>query len=314
MAFSVSAEATDGISVITLRDDKNKCETEVYSFGAVLNKFSIPVGKDIVNVVDGFTSPADAKENIANGFKSAKLSPFVCRMTKGQYNFNDASYTIDKFYLGDSAIHGLLYDQSFTIKETGADEEKAFVVLHYIYRKTNEGFPFPFEMEINYTLAKGNNLILTTQIKNAGNTDMPLSDGWHPYFALGPTVDELCVQFNSEKMVEFNSSLVPTGNYLPYNHFNKAKKLGDTFLDNCFELNETGTVACILINTASGLQLNIIPSDAYPYLQIYTPPHRRSIAIENLSSAPDAFNNGLGLIIAKPGESYVFSTTYQLVV
>jgi len=60
------------------------------------------------------------------------------------------------------------------------------------------------------------------------------------------------------------------------------------------------------------LQLNIIPASSYPYLQIYTPPHRDSIAIENLSSAPDAFNNRIGLIIAKPNEKYVFTTTYQL--
>ena len=114
-------------------------------------------------------------------------------------------------------------------------------------------------------------------------------------------------------MIEFNNDLVPTGNYLPYNDFNEAKKFGDTFLDNCFELNETNTTACSLKNITNGSQLNIIPSGAYPYLQIYTPPHRKSIAIENLSSVPDAFNNGIELIIAKPGTVNIFSTTYHLV-
>jgi aldose 1-epimerase len=225
-----------------------------------------------------------------------------------------SSYKIDKFYIGDSAIHGLLFDQEFSVHDTGADNKSAFAVLRYQYNKKNEGYPFSFEVEIMYTLTTNNNLSLTTKVSNTGNSDMPLSDGWHPYFTLASSVDELEVQFNSKRMVEFDGTLVPTGNYLPYDHFNKMKRIGDTILDNCFELNETGTVACTLKNSRNGLQLNIIPSAAYPYLQIYTPPHRHSIAIENLSSVPDAFNNGIGLIIAKPGKTYSFETTYQLVV
>jgi aldose 1-epimerase len=314
MPFSISAEERDNSLVITLTDDNSKCEAEIYSFGALLNKFSVPVNSEIVNVIDGFTAPADAKENITNGFKSTKLSPFVCRLTKGQYNFNGAPYKIDKFYMGDSAIHGLLFDQPFTVKEKAADNEKAFVVLSYQYSKTNEGFPFPFEIEVVYTLTEGNKLTLTTKVTNTGNADMPLSDGWHPYFTLGSSVDDLMIQFNSKHMIEFDDTLVPTGNYLPYDHFNELKKFGNTFLDNCFELNETGGIACTLKNAGTGLQLNIIPSNAYPYLQIYTPPHRKSIAIENLSSLPDAFNNGAGLIIAKPNETYIFETTYQIVI
>ncbi|QEC68480.1 aldose 1-epimerase [Panacibacter ginsenosidivorans] len=311
MAFSVSIEEKGNSKVITLSDDVTGCKAELYSFGALLNKFSTTGS---VNVIDGFTSVADAQQNIAKGFKSTKLSPFVCRLTKGEYKFNNSSYKIDKFYMGDSAIHGLLFDQEFAVRNTGADNEKAFSVFHYQYNKKNEGYPFSFAVEIIYTLTANNNLSLTTKITNTGNTDMPLSDGWHPYFTLGSAVDELDVQFNSKRMVEFDDKLVPTGNYLPYDHFNEMKKFGDTFLDNCFELNETGTVACTLKNSSNGLQLNIIPSAAYPYLQIYTPPHRNSIAIENLSSVPDAFNNGIGLIIAKPGKTYSFETTYQLVV
>lgn len=314
MAFLVSTEERAGISIVTLKDEQSSCEAEVYSFGALLNKFSINVDEKNINVIDGFTNPADAIENITKGFKSTRLSPFVCRLTKGIYHFNGNVYKIDKFYMGESAIHGLLFDQFFTVKETGANNEKAVAVLQYQYNKTNEGFPFGFEMEVTYTLTAGNNLTLTTKVTNTGNTDMPLSDGWHPYFTLGSTIDILQAQFNSKRMVEFDDTLVPTGNYISYNQFNEMKTFGDTFLDNCFELNATNTAACSLLNPANGLQLNIIPSDAYPYLQIYTPPHRNSIAIENLSSAPDAFNNGIGLIIAKPGIQHVFSTTYQLVI
>jgi aldose 1-epimerase len=50
----------------------------------------------------------------------------------------------------------------------------------------------------------------------------------------------------------------------------------------------------------------------YPYLQVYTPDHRRSIAIENLSSPPDSFNNLMGLITLGPEDSATFHLQYKL--
>ena len=58
------------------------------------------------------------------------------------------------------------------------------------------------------------------------------------------------------------------------------------------------------------VQIEFHPEESYPYLQIYTPEHRKSIAIENLSGAPDAFNNGMGLKVLQPGELATFTTKY----
>ena len=61
-----------------------------------------------------------------------------------------------------------------------------------------------------------------------------------------------------------------------------------------------------------GLTIHFYPEKSYPILQVYTPPHRRSIAIENLSAAPDAFNNDIGLIHLQAGESYDFRTMIRV--
>jgi aldose 1-epimerase len=47
-------------------------------------------------------------------------------------------------------------------------------------------------------------------------------------------------------------------------------------------------------------------------LQIFTPDSRQSIAIENLSGAPDCFNNGMGLVLLAPNSSKTFSVIYQV--
>jgi hypothetical protein len=51
-----------------------------------LNKFSIPVSNENINVIDGFGSVEDATENITKGFKSAKLSPLFAGSQKVNTN------------------------------------------------------------------------------------------------------------------------------------------------------------------------------------------------------------------------------------
>lgn len=301
----------------TLKDNTSGTSAEILTFGAVLNRFSTP-GKNgqPVNVVDGFKDVADARQNITNGFHSAKLSPFVCRLHKGEYEFEGKSHKIDKFYMGDSAIHGLLFDANYEVSATHVDENKATLSLIYTYRDSAQGYPFAFDIEIIYKLSAGNELQVTTYVTNAGTGDMPLNDGWHPYFKLGTTINTAAVRFDAKELVEFDEALLPNGKTSLYTSFNRFQEFGETELDNCFTLNQPsyqGDLPAFEIkDEAIGLSLSIFPDEAYPYLQIYTPPSRQSIAVENLSSIPDSFNNKTGLIKLKPGEGKTFSTTYKL--
>ncbi len=312
MPFEISVDGKNHFPVIKLRDMFNGCTAEIYSFGALLNGFYIKGSTESTNVIDGFLSPQDAVENITKGFKSAKLSPFVCRLAKGEYSQENKTYKINKFYLGSEAIHGLLFDTVFAIKEFGTDEHSAFVKLFYEYSKKEEGFPFSFSIEIFYQLKANNELTVKTTVTNTGEKTIPLSDGWHPYFKLGKTIDTLLMQINSGTMLEFDSDLLPSGNFIDYKRFETIQPIGDTFLDNSFVLKNNDAPACIIRDESTGLQLTITCDESYPYLQVYTPEHRNSIAIENLSGAPDAFNNGIGLIMANPTEAYHFTATYQV--
>lgn len=311
MGFTTYVDEKD-YGIISLRDENNHTVAEIYSFGALLNGFRARTFSGDINIIDGYSSPADAREHITKAFKSAKLSPFVCRMQKGEYSYNDASYKIQKFYLGDEAIHGLVFNFPFSIMRCGSNEQSAFVCLRCDYSNVNEGYPFPFTMEVTYTLHPDSLLTVETAVKNTGTSSMPLNDGWHPYFTFGCPVDDLQVYFNTETMLEFDNRLLPTGAYVPYDKFRSTKIFGETALDNCFVLRDFSSPACTLTDMHSRVRLTIRAITGYPYLQVYTPPHRRSIAIENLSSAPDSFNNHIGLIIVKPGEEATFATSYQL--
>ncbi|SDZ75804.1 aldose 1-epimerase [Arachidicoccus rhizosphaerae] len=308
---------SEGHDSYILKDTRSGTFVEILTFGALLNQFATRTQSgETINVIDGFTGVQDAKQNITNGFHSAKLSPFVCRLHKGQYSFEGKDYKIDKFYMGDSAIHGLLYDAPFKVSATHVDEHKATLSLIYTYRDSSQGFPFAFDIEVLYKLGEKGDLQLTTHVTNAGTGNMPISDGWHPYFTLGATINTAAVRFDSKELVEFDEALLPNGKTSLYNSFNQFKIFGDTELDNCFTLNrekyEGDLPAFEIKDEAAGIQLGIYPDDSYPYLQIYTPPSRTSIAVENLSSVPDAFNNKTGLITLSRGEARTFSTTYKL--
>lgn len=311
MAFETVITEDSGLQVIVLRDKITGCEAEIYAFGGLLNAFRIPGKHQKTNVIDGFASVQDAKENITNGFKSTKLSPFVCRMNKGHYRFEEKDHTIQKFFLAGHAIHGLLFDAVFEVAAKDANDQMAAVTLRYTYQASDAGYPFSYQMFITWKLETDNKLTVATSISHNNQQAVPLADGWHPYFALGGSVDEWVLQFDSDCQLEYNEELLPTGNKFTDNRFTNGTSLRGIELDNSFELTSAlSEPKCVLQNEK--LKLTIQPDKTYPILQVYIPPHRKSIAIENLSGAPDNFNNGMGLILLAAGESKSFTTRYMV--
>lgn len=285
-------------------------QAEVFPFGALLNEYSVCAANGVRhNVVQGYRQPHEAQLTITDGFYSAKLSPFPCRLSHGRYAFDGKTYQLDKHVLNGHAIHGLLYDVPFQVSGSGADDELAWVSLVYDYLHEHSGYPFDYRIEVRYTLSE-TGLTVQTALTNFGTVELPIADGWHPYFTLGGAVDNWRLQINSMTQLAFDADLLPTGETLADERFVRERSLQNIELDNSFVLASHTEAACTLSNDV--WQLSIFPSEAYPYLQVYIPPTRDSIAIENLSGAPDCFNNGLGLLRLRPNENYVLQTQYVL--
>jgi aldose 1-epimerase len=282
--------------------------------GAILNSWQYQHMGKPVSIIEGYHDVTDfARHAESKGFRSCKLSPYVCRLKHGQYRFDASSYDIGKFKLGDHMIHGLLYDVPFEVINSESNEQLAMVILRHNYTGADKGYPFHFDMLVTYSLSEQNKVTITTEFINLHHRPIPVADGWHPYFSLGAPVNQLSLQMASDTMVVFDEQLLPTGAVATDTRFATPTLLGNTTLDNCFLLNKTtDQPACTLLNPDNGLRLSIYAVSNYPYLQLYTPPHRHSIAIENLSSAPDAFNNNMGLIVLEPGERIAFSCAYEV--
>lgn len=313
MSFSITRERDEDLDLLQMTDFTTGIQVRILpGTGALLNEFSIPLGNRRIQVINSYKNLDDLKKN-SSFFKSAKLSPFVCRISEGKYKFEDISYEFLNKFNDGSAIHGILADKPFTVLEKSIREDEAYILLEYHYKKEDPAYPFDYLINVKYTLKRGGRLVLDTTVKNLSPGRIPIADGWHPYFSLEGEVDDWLLSFHSKKKLVFNEKLIPEGNMVETSAFYSPRVIGDEFFDNCFLLEQDAALAAATLeNTANHLRLSFFPDNNYPFLQIYTPPDRRSIAIENLSSAPDAFNNGLGLIILEPGDSQSFSVLYQL--
>ncbi len=314
MSFSTSSAIENGLSLVRLQDNATGTIISVLpQYGALLHGFEIPLQGSQFNIIDNYSGKEDIQKNLALFYKSCKLSPFVCRIPGGKYEFEGQEFELSQKFLDGSAIHGLLYNKPFNVLSTYADDQKASVTMRYHYKRDDPGYPFEYVCEVRYTLHTLQRLQVETVVLNLEDHEIPIADGWHPYFRLGGPVDDYELQFMSGTMLEFNEQLIPTGKYINEPSYNSPSRLGNRKLDNCFLLQvQEGLPCCVLRNPQNRLTLSFYTDSGYSFLQIYTPDHRKSIAIENLSGAPDCFNNGMGLMLLPPRRSETFQVLYQL--
>ena len=306
MAFSIH------ITPETIQIAHAQYQVEIYPFGALLNRFAIrQANGQWHNVIAAYSSPQHAEQTITKLFRSAKLSPFVCRLDNAQYSHQGSLKTISKFILGDSAIHGLLFDAPFQLQSSHSSTDSASITLAHTYRSEDSGYPFAYQIQVRYTLEANGKLHIRSQVRNLSDSVIPIADGWHPYFAVDGDMASWQLFIRSQQQLAFNNRMLPTGETIASNPFTQSAPIAQTELDNCFVLTPDFAQPAVILK-GERVQLSITPEASYPFVQAYTQPARDSIALENLSSAPDAFNNQIGLIQLAPQQSREFVTVYQL--
>lgn len=314
MSFEISRVSDNGLDITEISNTENGTRIRILpGSGALWHSWAVEKDGKKVELIDHYTDKADLKTGLAQSFKSAKLSPFACRIPEGKYTYQGKHYEFSHKYSDGNAIHGLLFNRPFQQGEPVLRPEGAGLSFSYSYRKDDPGYPFDYDCTVTYTLHRSNRVTIDTLVKSADSGVIPIVDGWHPYFTTGSAVDGCRLQFYADRLVEFDEKLIPTGKFLPYHTFWKERPVGDTMLDNAFMLDHKAPQPlCSFYDPEKDIRLNIYPSESYLVLQLYIPPERRSIAIETLSGAPDAFNNGIGLIMLEPGMSRQFSVTYEV--
>src|SRR4029079_1605018 len=271
--------------------DQHAVVTEV---GAGLRSYSAG-GRELL---DG--CPVDA---LASSGRGQLLLPWPNRIRDGVYTLDGREHRLP---LNEpergNAIHGLGRWSSWTPVEEAA----ARVVLTHVLRP-QPGYPFTLELRVEYSLGS-DGLTVRTTAANAGADPCPYGAGSHPYVAVR-SVDDAVLRLPASSILESDERGIPVGSSPVEGAFDfrAPRPLGSVQLDHCFtdlERDEDGYARVGVDDTTLWVD------ESYPYLMVFTgdalpaAERRRSIAVEPMTCAPNAFATGDGLVVLEPGEEH----------
>jgi aldose 1-epimerase len=251
-------------------------------------------------VLDGY-----AETELCSSGRGQLLIPWPNRIADGRYEFDGRSRQLP---LDEperrNAIHGLVRWAPWHVTERLADRAALEHLLH-----PQPGYPYTLGLRVEYTLAR-DGLTVRTEATNLGPEPCPYGAGAHPYLAVeAELVDEVSLRVPAERVLEADERGLPVGSRPVEGtelDFRSPRQIGGARLDHCFAdlaRDDDGRV-----RVALGGATTLWADESYPYVMIFTGDGlpdvaRRSLAVEPMTCAPNAFRSGEGLIRLEPGES-----------
>jgi aldose 1-epimerase len=272
-------------------------------YGATLNALALrnSEGK-LLQLVDGSPDYDYLLGPGTTAYKGCVLFPFPNRIADGTYVYAGHQYQFPINHPSENnALHGTHCNAAFTVHESHTFNDEVQLLLTF-EGDGSEGWPYSYLFEVLYILNKSG-LVSTLRVTNKSAASMPVGLGVHPYFTLGPSIDTLDYSMSPGHILDVDTRLIPTGTETLAPVYNKTP-LSALQFDSCFRTisgNERSWVNLHSANLESTLHV-WMETNGEHFLQVYTPPGRKAIAIEPMTCAPDAFNNQIGLSELRRGE------------
>jgi aldose 1-epimerase len=245
--------------------------------------------------------------------RGAALIPWPNRLQDGRYTFDGRDFETPLTEPHrHNAIHGLTRWMNWQARGVDASTVVMSMRLH-----PQEGYPFTLDLEIIYRLSDGG-LEARTTGRNVGDRPLPYAAGHHPYLTVGTDlVDAAVLRIPARRFLEVDDRLIPTGRAPAVDgkplDFRQPRPIGELRLDTAYtglEPDPDGRARIELRHPRGRPALALWMDAGYPYVMAFTgdtmPPERRrrSLGVEPMTAAPNAFRSGLGLRTLQPGESF----------
>ncbi len=242
------------------------------------------------------------------------LVPWPNRIRDGRYEFAGSSQQLPLTEPERrNAIHGLTRWANWTVTEQAADRALMEHLLH-----PQPGYPHTLHLTIDYRLDAGG-LTVTTTARNVGPSECPYGAGAHPYITVGtPSIDEAVLEAPGRTRLLTDEQGTPIGAEPVEGSdfdFARPRPVGRLKLDTAFtdlERGDDGRARVRLAAPDGGSAVTLWLDERCRYLMLFTGDplpevNRRSLGVEPMTCAPNAFATGEGLIILRPGESFASS-------
>ncbi len=201
----------DGTAVDLYTLKNEKIETSITTFGGRVVTLKVPdrAGK-VADVVLGFDSLDGYLKT--NPYFGAIVGRYANRIAHGTFMLDGKTYMVPKND-GDNALHGGL--KAFDKRVWDGKIEGDSLVLHYLSKDGEEGFPGNLSVTVTYSLSGGD-----LKIDYAATTDKDtvLNLSNHSYFNLkgqgeGTILDHELTMM-ADRFTPVNQALIPTGQLL----------------------------------------------------------------------------------------------------
>ena len=295
-----SCQAPSGKQFELQLGDQRIVVTEV---GAALRRYVV----EDVDVLEGYPST-----EMCTGARGQSFVPWPNRIADGRYTFEGEEQQLPLTEpTAGNAIHGLT---RWTPWHLVHDNHVSLRFAHWL--PPQPGYPFALRCEITYRLT-GSGLVVETVATNVGDRPCPYATGAHPYLQLGADqVDDLQVRLPAATWYPTDDRGIPTERRSVAGTDRDLRELtpiGDLVLDTAFtdlDRSADGT-STVVVSRSDGARAELWMDEQYRYVELFTGDslpeksrRRRSLAVEPMSAAPNAFRTGDGLRTLDPGSSH----------
>jgi len=169
-----------------------------------------------------------------------------------------------------------------------------------------ERFPFPHLVAVVVALDE-DGLSVTTSVTPTADVPVPLSFGWHPYFAPpGAARADWVLDLPERRHLAVDDNALPTGATEPAPP--ERGPLGDRTFDDGYDQLVTAVMAV----EGGRRRIEVSLGEGYGVTQVFAPPNQDLVALEPMTAPTDALRTGIGLRFAQPGST--FTATYRIAV
>ena len=331
------------VRLFTLKN-KNNMEASLTNYGGRIVSLLVPdsSGK-LVDVVVGFDRVSDYVTSTEPYF-GATIGRYGNRIAKGSFVIDGKTYQSsinnapNMLHGGKMGFQNVVWDAEQTNDQT--------LVLTYLSKDMEEGFPGNLKVKVTYTLTDDNELKLDYEATTDKITVVNLTN--HAFFNLNGegsgNILNHTLEVNADKYIPVDTTLIPTGKILPVDgtpfDFRKMVAIGKRIseeneqlknglgYDHNFVLNRSNTnglqAAATVTGDKSGITMQVFTTE--PGLQFYSgnfmqskntfksgvkDDFRTAFCLET-QHFPDSPNQpSFPSTLLKPGETYRSTSVYK---
>ncbi|WP_254434219.1 aldose epimerase family protein [Halobacillus sp. Marseille-Q1614] len=205
----------DGWKHYHLKNEKGM-EVSILNYGGIITRLLAPDRHgQLENIVLGYKDLKDYKSD--SNFFGALIGRVAGRIEKSSFQWEGKNYLLEAndganhLHGGSQGFHQVLWNA-----EPFQTSKSVGLVLSQRFLAEQDGYPGNLTVRITYSLTNDNQLVIDYQAKSDQTTPLTLTN--HSYFNLSGrlkrTVHNHVVTMKSERYVELDEQLIPTGKIL----------------------------------------------------------------------------------------------------